>query len=168
MATKLALAVGIVVALTAAAAAPASPRHAKVVLRSTSLGRVLVDARGHTLYLFAADRTAKSACYAQCAAVWPPFLSGGTAIAGAGVKKALLATAKRKDGTRQVVYAGHPLYFFSGDARAGQTNGEGIVHFGGTWDAVAASGRKVVKAAAGGTTTTTGGGYGGGYGGGGG
>jgi predicted lipoprotein with Yx(FWY)xxD motif len=165
MATKLALIVGIVVALATAAAAPASPRHAKLVLRSTSLGSVLVDARGHTLYLFAADRPAKSACYAQCAAVWPPLLSGGAALAGAGVKKSLLATAKRKDGRLQVVYAGHPLYFFSGDSRAGQTSGEGIEHFGGRWYAVSAAGKKVVKAAAGGTTTSPG--YGGGYGGGG-
>ncbi len=167
MSTKLALLAGILVALAAAAAAPASPRHARVVLRSTSLGRVLVDARGHTLYLFGADRSAKSVCYAQCAAVWPPYRSGGAPLAGAGVKKALLTTAKRKDGTLQVAYAGHPLYFFSGDTGAGQLNGEGINHFGGTWDAVGAAGRKIVKAASGGTSTTPSRGYGGGYGGGG-
>jgi predicted lipoprotein with Yx(FWY)xxD motif len=167
MSTKLALLVGILVALAAAAAAPASPRHAKVVLRSTSLGRVLVDARGHTLYLFGADRSKKSACYAQCAAVWPPYLTGGAPLVGSGVKKALLTTAKRKDGTLQVAYAGHPLYFFSGDKGAGQSNGEGITYFGGTWYAVGAAGKKVVKAAAGGTATTPSRGYGGGYGGGG-
>ncbi len=100
------------------------------MLRSTSLGSVLVDARGRTLYLFEADTTAKSACYGQCAAVWPPFLTNGAPVKVRPAKQGLLKTARRKDGTLQVVYAGHPLYFFSGDTRAGQTKGEGIVHFG--------------------------------------
>jgi predicted lipoprotein with Yx(FWY)xxD motif len=155
MGTKAALAV--LIALAVAAAATASPpRHAKVMLRSTSLGSVLVDARGRTLYLFEADSTAKSACYGQCAAAWPPFLTNGAALNGAGVKTGLLATAKRKDGTLQVVYAGHPLYFFGADARAGQTTGEGIDHFGGRWYAVNAAGAKVKPAVSGGTTTTGG------------
>jgi predicted lipoprotein with Yx(FWY)xxD motif len=152
-------------ALAAAAAATASPKHAKVVLRSTSLGRVLVDARGHTLYLFDADGGAKSACSAQCAAVWPPYTTAGAPLAGSGVKQALLKTFKRRNGALQVVYAGHPLYFFSGDAGAGQVNGEGIVHFGGTWFAVSAAGTKIEpKPSSGGTDTTPapgGGGYGG-------
>jgi predicted lipoprotein with Yx(FWY)xxD motif len=146
MGTKTALAV--LIALAVAAAATASPpRHAKVLLRSTSLGTVLVDARGRTLYLFEADSAAKSACYVQCAAVWPPFLTNGAPVVGGTAKKALLRTAKRKDGTLQVVYAGHPLYFFSGDARAGQTKGEGIVHFGGSWYAVGTAGKAVKSAA---------------------
>ena len=116
------------------------------MLRSTSLGTVLVDARGRTLYLFAADTTAKSACYGQCAAVWPPFLTTGGPVNVGPAKQGLLKTAKRKDGTLQVVYAGHPLYFFSGDTRAGQTKGEGIVHFGGSWYAVGAVGKAVKPA----------------------
>lgn len=145
MGTKIALAV--LVALAVAAAATASPpTHAKVMLRSTSLGSVLVDARGRTLYLFNADPTAKSACYGQCAAVWPPFLTSGSPLKVGAAKQALLRTAKRKDGTLQVVYAGHPLYFFSGDTRAGQTNGEGIVHFGGSWYAVGAAGKALKPA----------------------
>ena len=152
----------VLIALAAAAAAPASPpRHAKVLVRSMALGNVLVDARGHTLYLFEADRGTKSACYGQCAAAWPPFLTSGAPVTGAGVKKSLLSTAKRKDGTLQVVYAGHPLYFFGADTRAGQAKGEGIDHFGGVWYAVNASGEKVGKPSPPATTTDGGGGYGG-------
>jgi predicted lipoprotein with Yx(FWY)xxD motif len=153
-------------ALAAAAAATASPQHAKVMLRTTTIGRVLVDARGHTLYLFEADRSAsKSACYAQCAAAWPPLLTSGAPVAGSGVKQALLKTLKRRNGTLQVVYAGHPLYFFSGDSASGQVNGEGIEHFGGGWYALGPGGGKIEpKSSTGGTGTTTNpgdGGYGG-------
>jgi predicted lipoprotein with Yx(FWY)xxD motif len=145
MGKKIALAV--LVALAVAAAATASPpRHAKVMLRSTPLGNVLVDPRGRTLYLFEADTNAKSACYGQCAAAWPPFLTSGAPVAGGLAKKGLLQTVKRKDGALQVVYAGHPLYLFSGDTRAGQTKGEGIEHFGGSWFAVSAAGKAVEPA----------------------
>jgi predicted lipoprotein with Yx(FWY)xxD motif len=162
--TRILIAPAILVALVAAAAAAAFPPHAKVVLRSTSLGSVLTDARGHSLYLFEADKRSKSACYGQCAAVWPPLLTTSRPTAGAGVKQGLLSTTKRKDGKLQVVYAGHPLYFFSGCARAGQVKGEGIVHFGGAWYVVDAAGKKVTAEATPPATTTTGGGYGGGYG----
>lgn len=164
MRTKHALAIVFVAAFAVTAAAPASPTHAKVMLRSTSLGQVLVDARGRTLYLFEADRSAKSACYRQCAAVWPPYLTGASPLAGAGVKQGLLRAAKRSDGRLQVVYGGHPLYLFSGDARAGSVKGEGIEHFGGGWYAVNAAGKKLEPHESGGTTTTTPPGYGGGYG----
>ena len=163
--TRKLIAPAMLAALAAAAAASAAPPHAKVMLRSTSLGSVLVDGRGHTLYLFDADHRGKSACTGQCAAVWPPLLTAGAPLAGAGLKKGLLTTTKRKDGKLQVVYAGHPLYFFSGDARAGQLKGEGIEHFGGRWYVVDAAGKKVEEQS-GTTTTTTTPGYdgGGGYG----
>jgi predicted lipoprotein with Yx(FWY)xxD motif len=145
----------ILLALVAAAAAAAYPQHAKLVLRPTSLGSVLADGRGHSLYLFGADKGSKSVCYGQCAALWPPFLTAGKPTLGAGVKNGLLTASKRKDGKLQVVYAGHPLYFFSGDTRAGQVKGEGIVHFGGTWYAVNAAGTKVAPKATTPPTTTT-------------
>jgi predicted lipoprotein with Yx(FWY)xxD motif len=168
---RLAIPLAILVASTAVAAAAAAPLrsggHAQVRLRSTPLGSVLVDVRGRTLYLFTADNAGKSACTGQCAAAWPPFTTTAAPLAGSGLKAALLKTAKRKDGRLQVVYAGHPLYFFGGDHGAGATNGEGM---NGTWFAVNAHGAKVV--AGGGqpqpvppTTTTSPGtdpGYGGG------
>ena len=119
----------------------------------------MVDGRGHALYLFEADTHRKSACYGQCAAVWLPLSTTGAPLAGTGVRKALLTTAKRRDGRLQIVYAGHPLYLFSGDTRAGQLQGEGIEHFGGGWYVVDAAGKKVEPKSA---TTTPG--YGGGYG----
>jgi predicted lipoprotein with Yx(FWY)xxD motif len=75
--------------------------------------------------------------------VWPPYVTSGAPLAGPGIAQNLLRTAKRRDGSLQVVFAGHPLYVFSGDTCAGQTRGEGIEHFGGTWDAVGASGKKI-------------------------
>ena len=132
-----AIAVALVVVATALAAQP------KVTLHTTSLGKVLADARGHTLYLFKADTSGKSSCYGACAAVWPPFLAGSTPLAGPGVKLSLLHTSKRKDGKLQVTYAGHPLYFFAQDAKAGQAKGEGITHFGGSWWAVGATGTAI-------------------------
>lgn len=135
-------------ALVTASASAASPR-AKVLVRVTSVGGVLADARGHTLYSYAVDKGRIPACYGACASMWPPFLTGASPIAGIGAKAKLLGTTKRKDGKLQVTYAGHPLYFFSGDAKAGQIKGQG---FESSWWALAASGAKVKKTA---TTSTT-------------
>ena len=117
----------VLIALAAAAAATAGPpRHAKVMLRSTSLGTVLVDARGRTLYLFEADTRRR----ARVTGSAPP--SGRRFSRAARRPAAGLEEGPACDGedgrtaSVQVVYAGHPLYFFSADARAGQTNGEGI------------------------------------------
>ena len=143
----------------------ASPLHASngalVALRSTALGNVLVDARGRTLYLFEKDRHGRSACFGACAAYWPPLLSTAKPRPGRGVHAALLGVTKRTNGKRQVTYAGHPLYTFIADTKAGQTNGEGLTNFGGVWDAIAASGRAVEPTAS--NSGGTGGGYGGGY-----
>jgi predicted lipoprotein with Yx(FWY)xxD motif len=129
--------------------------NATVALRSTSFGKVLVAKNGHTLYLFTADKSGKSVCKGQCASFWPPFVSATKPTAGAGLKASLLGRTKRADGRMQVTYAGHPLYFFSQDKKSGELEGEGIVHFGGSWWLVSARGT-AVKKSAGGTTTTTG------------
>ena len=100
----------------------------------------LVDAQGRTLYLFKADKTSKSTCSGACAQGWPPTTTSGTPKAGHGVKASLLKTSKRPGGGTQVTYGGHPLYRFIGDAKAGQTNGEGVVAFGAEWDMVSAAG----------------------------
>jgi predicted lipoprotein with Yx(FWY)xxD motif len=151
------------------AAAFASAGHPSVSLRATRLGSVLVAGNGRTLYLFTADRKT-STCTGACAAAWPPLLAKGSLVAGAGVKSALLGTVRRSDGTRQVTYAGHPLYLFALDVRAGQTKGEGIAHFGGRWFVLSPKGLKVVAARTEGgtvvrppvtTTNAAGGGYGG-------
>jgi predicted lipoprotein with Yx(FWY)xxD motif len=155
-------AVSLAVGLGSAWAATHSPaRGATVSLASSALGRILVDGRGRTLYLFGKDQHGRSACSPQCAAFWPPLIASGKPRAGAGLKASLLGTTKRADGRLQVTYNHHPLYRFVKDTKKGQTNGEGLSAFGAEWYAVSSAGAKVAKAAAtGGTTTTSSGGYG--------
>jgi hypothetical protein len=83
------------------------------------------------------------------------LLRHGKLTAGSGVKASLLGTTKRGNGSLQVTYNKHPLYTYTGDKKAGQTHGEGILAFGARWYAVSAKGKAVVKAPPGGTTTTT-------------
>lgn len=162
MKLRIALVTVAVVALAAAGvAAAAAVTHQSagatgtVDLRSTKLGKVLVTKSGLTLYLFKADKSGRSVCYGQCATYWPPLLARTKPTAGTGVKAKLLGTTKRKDGKKQVTYAGHPLYRFKLDKKAGQVNGEGQDFFGGKWYGVNAAGKAVTHAPAGGGTTTT-------------
>jgi predicted lipoprotein with Yx(FWY)xxD motif len=149
----------------------ATQSHATVQVKATSLGKVLVNASGHTLYLFMHDKSGKSSCTGQCATFWPPVTVAVKPVAGAGVKASMLGWTKRADGKMQVTYNHHPLYLFSLDKKAGQVNGEGVNHFGGLWWAVSSRGLAVKKAAAApatttstSQTTTTSAGGGGGYG----
>ena len=133
----------------------ATETHATVSLRKTKLGRVLVNSKGHTLYLFKKDKNGKSSCSGSCAKFWPPLLSRGKPTAGPGVKASLLARTRRSNGSRQVTYNKHPLYTYALDKRAGQTDGEGSFAFGAKWYAVSAKGAAVVKPPTTTTTTTT-------------
>jgi predicted lipoprotein with Yx(FWY)xxD motif len=133
--------VGTALASTSGPAAGA----AKVASAPSGLGRILVDSRGHTLYLFEKDRRGRSACAGLCTTYWPPLLTNGKSIAGKGAKRSLLGSIRRADGTRQVTYAGHPLYLFFGDSKRGQTNGEGLTDFGASWDALSPSGKKIER-----------------------
>ena len=110
----------------------------------TPLGRILVDSRGRTLYLFEKDKSRKSMCSGSCATFWPPLLTSGKPRAGAGVRAALLGTIRRAGGARQATYGGHPLYTFKLE-RAGQTRGEGLSDFGPPFYAVSPAGAAVVK-----------------------
>jgi predicted lipoprotein with Yx(FWY)xxD motif len=149
----LALAVALATtALLVAAAQAANSSHrrtratgARVAVRKTALGTVLVDARGRTLYLFEKDRNGVSMCNSTCAKYWPPLTSHAAPRAGKGVRQSLLRLARSRNGARQVTYAGHPLYTFVGDKHAGQTAGEGLDNFGAEWYAVAANGHTVER-----------------------
>jgi predicted lipoprotein with Yx(FWY)xxD motif len=158
---KVVVAVIAALALAAAgAAAAAAVTHAQsssgtVMLRTTKLGKVLATRTGMTLYLFKADKKGKSACYGQCATYWPPLLKKGALTAGPGLKAKLLGTTKRKNGTRQVTYAGHPLYRFKLDKHAGEVEGQGQDFFGGKWYVLSAAGRTVTKSATSTTTSST-------------
>ncbi|HEV2590873.1 MAG TPA: hypothetical protein VGU02_03170 [Gaiellaceae bacterium] len=132
----------------------ATNSHATVQIKATSLGKVLVNANGHTLYLFMHDKSGKSSCTGQCAKFWPPLTVTAKPVAGAGVKASMLGWTKRSDGKMQVTYNHHPLYLFAEDKRGGEVTGEGIDHFGGLWWAVSARGAAVKKTSAPATTTT--------------
>ena len=150
-------------AVLVAAAAYGGTRHATtgaaVSLRKTTLGTVLVDARGHTLYLFEKDSRGMSACNTACVQYWPALTSRTAPRAGSGVKQSMLRLVRQHNGLRQVTYAGHPLYTFVGDKQPGQTTGEGLTNFGGGWYVVAASGQKVEKSQSSGNGYGSGGGY---------
>jgi len=105
--------------------------------------KALVGSAGRALYLFEADKNGTSACSGKCAAAWPPDTVTGTPQAGSGVNQALLGTIKRPDGTLQVTYNGHPLYYFTGDSGAGAAHGQGSKAFGAGWYVVSASGSKI-------------------------
>jgi predicted lipoprotein with Yx(FWY)xxD motif len=141
---RLAVFVALMAAGVLAAAAFAATNSSTISLRTTAVGKVLVAANGHTLYLFTADKGKKSTCYGQCAGYWPPLFAAKPTV-GAGLKASLLGTTKRKDGKLQATYAGHPLYFFAQDKKAGQVNGQGFVHFGGSWWVVSAAGTKITS-----------------------
>jgi predicted lipoprotein with Yx(FWY)xxD motif len=131
-----------------------------VSLRSTKLGSILVNSKGHTLYLFAKDHGGTSSCTGTCAKYWPPLVSKAKPTAGQGVKKSLLGTTRRANGAMQVTYNKHPLYMYDDDRRAGQTEGQRELAFGARWYVVSAAGRAIVEAASSGgtsmpTTTTT-------------
>ena len=135
------------IALAVLALAPAAMSRGSaaptLTVKSSSFGRVLFDGRGYVLYAFTRDVNGRSACYGACAKAWPVYYVKGTPRAGTGIKRSLLGTTKRRDGRRQVTYAGRPLYYYVGDTKAGQIRCQNAVEFGGTWLIVRPSGKLV-------------------------
>jgi len=125
--------------VAAASGTPAAPATAssRAPLSTTTIGgvSVLTNASGRTLYWFAPDTPAHSACYGTCAAYWPPVY-GLPAAADPGVVTAKLGTIRRTDGTLQATYSGHPLYTYIGDTAPGQASGNNINLNGGLWHVV--------------------------------
>ena len=114
-----------------------------IAVKSSKLGKILVDDQGRTLYLFEKDKGPKSTCSGACAVAWPPVTTTGTPSAGSGATAALLSTTARDDGTMQVDYNGHPLYRYVGDSKAGDTNGQGLKQFGAEWYVLSPTGAKI-------------------------
>jgi predicted lipoprotein with Yx(FWY)xxD motif len=128
----------------ASSAAPTPAAAATVDLQTVGkLGKVLVDSRGITLYLFMKDKGTASTCTGSCAAAWPPLLTQGAPKAGPGARPNLLGTTKRDDGTTQVTYGGHPLYTFVSDHGPGMASGQDVSAFGAPWYVVGANGKKI-------------------------
>jgi predicted lipoprotein with Yx(FWY)xxD motif len=132
-------------ALVALAPAAMSRESAAPTLtvKSSSYGRVLFDGRGYVLYAFSRDARGRSTCYGACAKAWPVYYARRMLRAGPGLKRSLLGTTTRRDGRRQITYAGRPLYYYVGDTRAGQIRCQNVAEFGGTWLLVRPSGRLV-------------------------
>jgi len=157
-------------ASTTGAAASSDSGVETIKVKRSSLGTILADGEGKTVYLFEKDKGTASTCSGACASAWPPVTTDGAPKAGSGIQAALLTTSRRSDGTMQVVYAGHPLYYFVRDRDAGDAYGQGIDGFGAEWYVLGSNGRKVEggehKSGAAKTTTTSsssGGSGGGGY-----
>jgi predicted lipoprotein with Yx(FWY)xxD motif len=114
--------------------------HTISVSDNGDLGKVLVDSKGRTVYLFQKDTGSMSTCSGACATDWPPVTTSGKLTAGDGVTKSMLGTANRSDGTKQVTYNGHPLYLYVGDQKPGDANGQNVNAFGALWYVVSPSG----------------------------
>jgi predicted lipoprotein with Yx(FWY)xxD motif len=112
---------------------PSTAMGATVKVRDTRYGPILVDGRGHALYLFNRERTTQSRCYGACARAWPPFTTRQTPKAGRGSRRGLLGTTRRRGGAKQVTYNGHPLYFYVDDRKPGQVLCHDVFEFGGRW-----------------------------------
>lgn len=112
-----------------------------ITTASASGATFLIDGSGRALYLWTQDKNGKSACSGACASQWPPLT--GTVTSSGSVKASDLGTITRSDGTKQVTYDGHPLYYYVGDSGAGNANGQGSTQFGGHWWLVSPSGSTV-------------------------
>ena len=132
----------------------ASGQSATVGVANENVGKILVDSHGRTLYLFERDSDTKSACTGACAVEWPPLRATGKPTVGGGASASVIATSARADGKPQVTYNGHPLYLFSADQKAGDTNGQGVNAFGGLWYVLSSSGDEIT------TPAGSGGGFG--------
>jgi predicted lipoprotein with Yx(FWY)xxD motif len=141
-------------ASTSATATPAASKGAAVSVTKGSAGTYLTGAGGRALYLWVADSKGMSSCSGACAKAWPPLTTKGKPVGTGSVKSSQLGTIKRSDGTEQVTYDGHPLYYFEGDPKAGTTTGQGSDAFGAKWWLVSTSGSAITS---GGAAAATGG-----------
>jgi predicted lipoprotein with Yx(FWY)xxD motif len=130
-------------AATAATPETSSGTPATVGIANSSLGSILVDSSGRTLYLFKADVGMSSACTGACAAAWPPLLTAGAPTAGTGLTASKLATITRSGGSRQVTYNGHPVYLYVADKKPGDVTGQGVTAFGAAWFALTPTGNQI-------------------------
>ena len=121
---------------------PQEEAEATIEVADASLGEILADADGNTLYMFVPDeeQNGEPTCYDDCAEAWPALEAEGEVVAGEGLDQSLLGSVERTDGATQVTYNDLPLYFFSGDEAAGDTNGQGLMD---VWYVVSPEGEPV-------------------------
>jgi predicted lipoprotein with Yx(FWY)xxD motif len=141
--------IAVLLGITAVALAATGMAGAKqaptIALRGTAIGKLLVNGRGRTAFEFTRDRRNRDSCarISGCSSVWPALTVKGRPTAGPGIKRSLLGTITLAGGIKQVTYAGHPLYTYSGDFGPGQTDYVGVSQFGGTWLALDAAGKTI-------------------------
>lgn len=124
--------------------APAGPAGIKA--KDTSLGKIVVDDKDMTLYVFEKDKGGKPACTGECATAWPPLLTTDKVTPGPGVNPSWVGMTDRADGTKQVTYHGWPLYHYAKDTKAGDMNGQGVSAFDAKWYVIdATKGEKIEK-----------------------
>ena len=126
---------------------PATPTQARptgpvITARRSQFGSILTDGTNRTIYLFTRDESRASACYGACATAWPPVLTKGSPRRTRGLTAAL-GTTRRRDGTAQVTYNGHPLYYYIRDVKPGEILCQDAVEFGGTWLVVSPRGTAI-------------------------
>jgi predicted lipoprotein with Yx(FWY)xxD motif len=143
---------------TSTSGAGSSDQAATVAVATTSLGDVLVNESGRTLYIFENDTAPNaSTCNGQCASTWPPLTVTGDIVLGDGLTESMFTTFPRDDGAMQVSVNGHPLYTYGADTKPGDTNGQGV---GDIWYVVGANGQKIEAGEAQGASTSSSGGSG--------
>ncbi|MGH2960224.1 MAG: hypothetical protein ACRDKE_11515 [Solirubrobacterales bacterium] len=128
-------------------AAPTKKRGQKEIAVGavSGYGKILQDGRGHTIYLFTKESSSRSECYDACAAAWPPVLTKRAPFAGKGIRESNLGTTRRSDGSRQVTYNGHPLYYYVGETQADQVLCQAVEEFGGLWYIMNKRGNAITK-----------------------
>ena len=133
-------------AATGGAAGASGSGSAVITTASSSGDTFLTDGSGRAVYLWVKDSNDTSACSGACAGAWPPVTTTGTVTASGGAQASDLRTITRSDGTKQVTYDGHPLYYFSGDSGPGTATGQGSDGFGAKWWLVSPSGSDITAA----------------------
>ena len=131
-------------AASGSAAAGGSSSGSSVITTATASGdMILTDGSGRAVYMWDKDSSGKSACSGACAGTWPPVTASGTVTTSGSAQSSDLGTITRSDGTKQVTYDGHPLYYYVGDSGPGKSSGQGSDQFGGKWWLVAPTGSDV-------------------------
>jgi predicted lipoprotein with Yx(FWY)xxD motif len=117
-------------------------KHTRVVLHGSAFGRMLFDSKRQAIYVFQRDRRNKTNCYGECAEAWPPVFTEGRPTAGKGVSASRLGTIRRRDGRRQVTYAGRPLYYYAHEG-PGEVECHNVYLNGGFWWAIGPDGKRL-------------------------
>jgi predicted lipoprotein with Yx(FWY)xxD motif len=127
---------------TEPASQPGAGAGTEIKTADSQFGQVLFDGDDQAIYYFDKEKGSQSECYDACAAAWPPVLTMGEPVAGGGAQPELLGTTQRDDGTTQVTYDGHPLYYYVNDPK-GEVDCHNVNEFGGLWLAVLPTGEPV-------------------------